>query len=440
MNVDPSVRRVSSWGRLSNELHSLVPLNDRTALDVALTKSAAQGVAYGNGRSYGDVCLNPGGKLWTTRGLDRFISFDTTNGVIDCEAGVLLHEIIRVALPHGWFPPVTPGTQFVTLGGAIANDVHGKNHHSAGTLGEHVQSLLLRRTDGAMIECTPGKHRDWLEATIGGLGLTGLIVRARVRLKKVPGPWLHTEALTFRSLAEFFALSMQSERDWEHSVAWIDCIAGKGGITRGVFFRGNHVRHDAVARAPRPRTVPLTPPMSLINGVSLRLFNCVYFRANKLRSGRRLSHYVPFFYPLDNLLEWNRIYGPRGFYQYQTVVPRAVEREATAELLAAIGRSGTGSFLAVLKTFGERRQGGLLSFPMAGTTLALDFPNLGDRTTRLFERLNAIVLAAGGRIYPAKDACMTREMFVRGYPRLSEFLGFRDPGISSAMSRRLIGS
>jgi FAD/FMN-containing dehydrogenase len=326
------------------------------------------------------------------------------------------------------------------LGGAIANDVHGKNHHSAGTLGEHVQSLLLRRTDGALIECGPGKHRDWLEATIGGLGLTGLIVRARVRLRKVPGPWLDTERLTFGSLADFFALSTQSERDWEYSVAWIDCVGGLGRATRGVFFRGNHVLHDAAISAARPRSVPLTPPVSLINGLSLRLFNWIYFRANKLRSGRGLTHYVPFFYPLDNILQWHRVYGPRGFYQYQSVVPRAVEREATAELLSAIGRSGTGSFLAVLKTFGERRPAGLLSFPMAGTTLALDFPNLGDRTMRLFQRLNAIILAAGGRIYPAKDACMTREMFARGFPRLPEFLGFRDPGISSAMSRRLIGS
>ena len=184
----------------------------------------------------------------------------------------------------------------------------------------------------------------------------------------------------------------------------------------------------------------LTPPMSLVNGFSLRLFNAIYYRANRLRRGCKLTHYVPFFYPLDNVLEWNRVYGPRGFYQYQCVVPRAVERAATAQLLAEIARSGTGSFLAVLKTFGERPAAGLLSFPLSGTTLALDFPNLGEQTMRLFERLDAIVCSAGGRIYPAKDARMTRETFEGGYPRLSEFLQFRDPGISSAMSRRLIGS
>ena len=267
-----------------------------------------------------------------------------------------------------------------------------------------------------------------------------MIVRARLKLKKVPGPWLNTETLTFGSLDEFFSLSAESEKDWEYSVAWIDCVGGRSGHGRGVFFRGNHAAHDAATPFGRRRTVPFTPPISLVNGWSLRLFNSVYFRANQMWRGRNVTHYAPFFYPLDNVLDWNRIYGPKGFYQYQCVVPRLVERAAIGELLAAIARSGTGSLLAVLKTFGNRASAGLLSFPMAGTTLALDFPNLGDRTMCLFDRLNAIVLAAGGRIYPAKDACMTRELFERGYPRLAEFMDHRDPRISSAMSRRLMGS
>lgn len=431
---------VTSWGRLSVESHSVVPLRDRTTLHLALSGSEDRGLAYGNGRSYGDVCLNPGRKLWTTRGLDRFIAFDTVNGVLDCEAGVLLKEVIEVALPHGWFLPVTPGTQFATLGGAIANDVHGKNHHSSGTLGEHVESLLLQRTDGASIECGRAAERHWFEATVGGLGLTGVVIRARLRLKKVPGPWLNTETLTFGSLNEFFSLSAESEGDWEYSVAWSDCVGVRNRHGRGVFFRGNHAEHDAAAPFRRPRTVPVTPPTSLVNGWSLRLFNSVYFRANQLRTGHKVTHYAPFFYPLDSVQNWNRIYGPKGFYQYQCVVPRSVERAAIGELLSVIARSGTGSLLAVLKTFGNRASAGLLSFPMAGTTLALDFPNLGDRTMCLFDRLNSIVLAAGGRIYPAKDACMPRELFERGYPRLAEFMVYRDPGISSAMSRRLMGS
>jgi FAD/FMN-containing dehydrogenase len=383
--------------------------------------------------------LNPGSTLWTTRGLDRFIEFDAARGVLECEAGVLLKEIIDVALPRGWFLPVTPGTQFVTLGGAIANDVHGKNHHSFGTFGEHVESLALRRTDGALIECSPTLRHQWFEATVGGLGLTGVIVRARLRLKKVPGPWLRTEAQTFGSLDEFYSLSEESESKWEHSVAWVDCLGTGNRVGRGVFFRGDHASHDAPPPVMRPRTVPLGPPFSIVNRWSLRLFNSLYFRAHKARSARRLTYYVPFFYPLDNVLEWNRLYGPRGFFQYQCVVPKSTERAAIRELLSTIARSGTGSLLAVLKTFGDRPSVGLLSFPVAGTTLALDFPNLGEKTVRLFDQLNAIVLSAGGRVYPAKDASMTREMFETGYPRLAEFLPFRDPRISSAMSRRLIG-
>jgi FAD/FMN-containing dehydrogenase len=417
-----------------------VALHDRTALHLTLRGSADRGLAYGNGRSYGDVCLNSGGTLWATRSLDRFIDFDATSGVLDCEAGVLLKDIIDLALPHGWFLPVTPGTQFVTLGGAIANDVHGKNHHSAGTFGQHVESLLLQRTDGSSVECGPTNNGDWLDATVGGLGLTGVIVRARLRLKSVPGPWLRTETLPFSSLNDFFTLSADSEEDWEYAVAWIDCVGARGRHGRGIFFRGNHTEHEAAVPSRRPRAVPFTPPLSLINRASLRIFNTAYFHAHQVTKGNKLAHYAPFFYPLDNILALNRIYGPRGFYQYQCVVPRSVERVAIGELLAVIADSGMGSVLAVLKTFGDRPSRGLLSFPMPGTTLALDFPNALGRTMGLFERLNSIVLGAGGRIYPAKDACMTRELFEKGYPRLAEFLPYRDPRISSTMSRRLVGS
>jgi FAD/FMN-containing dehydrogenase len=434
------MQAVGSWGRLERPQHTVVPLHDRTALRLPRRAPDGTGLPYGNGRSYGDVCLNPGGTLWLTRGLDRFIDFDAETGAIECEAGVLLSEIIEVALPRGWFLPVTPGTQFVTLGGAIANDVHGKNHHRSGTMGEHVESLVLHRTDGTRILCGPDSEREWFAATVGGLGLTGLIESARFRMKKVPGPWIDAETLTFDSLDGFFELSAQSDADWEYTVAWINCVGGSGSRRRGVFFRGNHTPHDAHASATHPRTVPLTPPVSLVNCLSLRLFNTAYYWANRLRGGRGFKHYAPFFYPLDNLLEWNRIYGPRGFYQYQCVVPKPAQSEATETLLRSISSAGTGSFLAVLKTFGDRPPAGLLSFPVAGTTLALDFPNLGERTQRLFRELNAIVSDAGGRLYPAKDACMPRELFERGYPRLAEFQRFRDPGISSAMSRRLMGS
>ena len=430
---------VSAWGRIARETHQWVPLTDRSVAADVIAAADKPGLPFGNGRSYGDVGLNAGKTLWAMRGLDRFIAFDRAQGLIECEAGVLLKEIIDLVLPQGWFLPVVPGTQFVTVGGAIANDVHGKSHHRQGSFGDHVEHLVLIRTDGTSIECGPQLRPDWFAATVGGMGLTGVVTSARLRLRRVDGPWLDTETRTFESLDSFFDTSAESQRGWEHNVAWVDCARGHGDV-RGVFFRGNHITAKDAVRPARTKTFPLTPPVSLVNSLSLRLFNQLYYRMNRLQAGRSQQHYLPFFFPLDNLLEWNRMYGPRGFYQYQCVVPPQTQRDAIRELVARIGRSGMGSFLAVLKTFGDRTAPGLLSFPMPGTTLALDFPNLGASTLKLFDELNAVVLNAGGRLYPAKDACMPRAMFERGYPRLAEFLRFRDPGISSDMSRRLLGS
>lgn len=429
---------VASWGRLTREPHRVVALHDRHRVGNVVHGAPLPGIAFGNGRSYGDVCLNPGGTLWTARGLDRFIAFDAEAGIIECEAGVLLKEIIDVTLPRGWFLPVVPGTQFVTVGGAIANDVHGKAHHVAGSFGDHVLGFDLVRTDGSLLHCSPLENRDWFEATVGGLGLTGIITSARLRLRRVDGPWLDAETIPFDSLERFFELSAQAKRSFEYTVSWIDCVSGGGG--RGVFFQGNHAARRDHPPARRARRFPLTPPVSLVNRLSLRVFNHLYYGLQRTKRGRSEQHYVPFFFPLDNLLEWNRMYGPRGFYQYQSVVPPAVALDATRAMLREISASGLGSFLAVLKTFGDRPAPGMLSFPMPGTTLALDFPNGGERTLKLFDRLNAIVREVGGRLYPAKDACMPRELLERGYPRLAEFLRFRDPGLSSAMSRRLLGS
>lgn len=433
------MKAVSSWGRLSAEPHHVFSARDLPALQQALRHSSNPGLAHGMGRSYGDACLNPGGTLWLTGGLDHFIAFNEDNGRLVCEAGVLLRDIQRLAVPRGWMLPVTPGTQLVTVGGAIANDVHGKNHHVLGSFGDHVLRLTLLRTNGETIECGPRQRSDWFAATVGGVGLTGIITQAELQLRRTPGPWLDTETLAYANLDEFFQLADASEAHWEHTVSWIDCISGGGG--RGVFMRGN-----PIVTAPRPlptaqqRTMPLVSPVSLVNRLSLRPFNMAYYHLKKWRAGRAITHYEAFFYPLDNLLEWNRMYGPRGFFQYQSVVPRAVGRDAIQAMLREIARSGDGSFLAVLKTFGNRQPVGMLSFAQPGVTLALDFPNHGARTHRLFERLDAIVREAQGRIYLAKDARMPRELFEAGYPRLPEFLPYRDPGISSGLSRRLMGS
>jgi FAD/FMN-containing dehydrogenase len=426
---------VSSWGRLGAPLHVLKPLYDDQALPTA---QPLNGLPFGNGRSYGDVCLNPDGVLWTTQGLDRFIAFDTETGLLSCEAGVLLRDVQRMVVPQGWMLPVTPGTQLVTVGGAIANDVHGKNHHIMGSFGDHVQSLRLLRTDGEVIVCGPSEQASWFQATVGGMGLTGVITQATVQLRRVHGPWLETENDPFTDLDSFFDLADASEADWEHTVSWVDCLNGKG---RGVFMRANHA---ATQNGPLPSGgavgIPFVPPVSLVNPLSLRPFNWAYHQLQARKTDRVMVHYEPFFHPLDNVKNWNRIYGPKGFYQYQSVVPRSTGKAAVLAMLEAISRSGEGSFLAVLKTFGDRPSVGMMSFPMPGVTLALDFPNKGAKTLTLLRSLDDIVRSAGGRIYAAKDACMPRDLFERGYPRLKEFMQYRDPGISSAMSRRLMGS
>jgi FAD/FMN-containing dehydrogenase len=431
--------RINSWGRLpfasDDTINATIDLSNPTTLGADINNSKKPGLPYGNGRSYGDVCLTNSGPLWRTRTLDHFIAFDTVSGVLRCEAGVTLQEINRLTLPQGWFLPVIPGTQFATLGGAVANDVHGKNHHRRGTLGRHIRQIRLLRTDGSIHDCGPTHETGLFNATIAGLGLTGIMLEIELTLLPVTGEWLEVETIAFDNLDEFFALSADSAENWEYTVSWIDCLTNG----RGIFSRGNHASHN---EPPKPNRKPLrmffTPPLSLVNGLSLRVFNPLYFHLNKSRQGRSIQNYKPYFYPLDNILEWNRLYGPKGFYQYQSVVPSAVAADATRAMLKAIADSNMGSPLAVLKTFGDIPSPGLLSFPMEGTTLALDFPNAGAKTLKLFEQLDAIVREAHGRIYPAKDARMPRDLFISGYPKLEEFLSWRDPGIQSSMASRLI--
>jgi len=435
------MRPVLSWGRLSAEPHEVIELADRDGAAAEIARHRP-GIAHGLGKSYGDAALNPHGVLWHTTGLGRFIAFDRTTGRLTCEPGVVLRDIQRAMIPQGWALPVVPGTQLVTVGGAIANDVHGKNHHVMGTFGEHVRRLRLARTDGEIIECGPDLRPDWFGATVAGLGLTGLVLDVELQLRQVKGPWVEAETVAFAGLATFLRLSDDSEADWEHTVSWIDCTSGgkaSGGNVRGLFMRARPTEAAGPAWRERRRRLPLTPPVSLVNKLSLRPFNALYYALNSRRTGVRTVAAEPFLYPLDSLLEWNRMYGPPGFFQYQSVVPRDAALEATREMLDAIAVSGEGSFLAVLKTFGERPPAGLLSFPRPGVTLALDFRN-GPAIPALFARLDAIVLAAGGRLYPAKDARMSREMFEKTYPNLAAFQAFRDPGASSAMSRRLMGS
>jgi len=426
----------TSWGRWPRYEQRIVPLTNR----FEPLPLAGPMLAFGNGRSYGDVCLNEGGTLLATRGLDRFIRFDAASGILECEAGVLLSEIIALTLPHGWFPPVTPGTALVSVGGAVANDVHGKNHHRAGTFGHHLLGFELQRSSGELLHCSPNQHADWFRATVGGLGLTGLIGAARMQLRRVPGPWIAGDSQRFGSLQEFFDLAVQSDTDYEYTVAWLDCAASGDKLGRGVFMRGNHVQHDAPPPRERSLRFPVTPPISPVTGLSVRLFNELYFHRPGSQQKHALWHYKPFLYPLDSVLEWNRLYGPRGFFQYQCVLPTGEAAAALPEMLRLIARSRQGSFLVVLKQFGNLPSLGLLSFPRPGVTLALDFPNRGPPTLQLLEMLDTITRAAGGAVYPAKDARMSARSFQQYFPAWKQFEDYIDPKFSSSFWRRVTRS
>lgn len=426
-----------SWGRYPLADQTIIPLTNRRA---ALPAVPGTALPHGNGRSYGDSCLNDGGTLLHTRHMDRFIAFDPQTGVLECEAGVLFAEILDLVVPQGWFLPVTPGTKFVTLGGAIANDVHGKNHHKAGTFGRHVLSLELLRSDGSRHICALEQHPEWFAATIGGLGLTGLITKATIQLRRIAGPWMSGEVHRFEDLDGFFKLSQESDRDYEYTVAWIDCASEGKALGRGIFTRANHApaHPDRRPSAPSRRLrIPITPPISLINPLSLRAFNTLYYHRQSERVSHVTMHYEPHFYPLDGIGDWNRIYGQRGFMQYQCVVPPARSANCMETLVKTIAASGEGSFLAVLKQFGDVASPGMLSFPRPGATLALDFSNRGPRTIALLDRLDDIVASAGGAVYPAKDARMPARYFKQYFPAWESFSQYIDPQFSSSFWRRV---
>jgi FAD/FMN-containing dehydrogenase len=439
--ADPVLTPIESWGRIGASGHDLVTPWTLAQARRALESSPTPWLAHGLGRSYGDVALNAGGRLIDTTKLDRFIAFDRDTGVLEAEAGVTLEDVIRLVLPRGWFLPTTPGTKFVTLAGAVANDVHGKNHHRVGTFGCWVRSLELARSDGSVHRCSADENPELFRATIGGLGLTGLITKVSLQLAKVPGAYLDSEEVPFHNLGEFFALAADSDAEtWEHTVAWMDCVGRSAG--RGIFMRANwsdkggyDLRLDGMKV-----TVPFQPPGFLLNSATIKLFNETFYRIKSWRARRTLQHFDPCFYPLDSINRWNLLYGRRGFYQYQCVIPRAVQREAMDELLKIISASGLASFLVVIKVFGDKPSPGYLSFPMPGTNLALDFPNRGPVVHKLFERMDKIVADANGRIYPCKDGRMGAEIFKSGYPGWTKLAALKDPNIHSDLWSRVAGS
>lgn len=431
-----------SWGRVLRARHAAARPRWRDELPTLVQEGAADGrklLAIGLGRSYGDSGLNPDGAVIDMTGLDRAIAFDPASQVLRAEAGMSLDALLAIIVPRGFFLPVTPGTRYVTLGGAVANDVHGKNHHRAGTIGRWVRRLGLLRSDGGIVELGPDDNSGLFAATIGGLGLTGLIVWVEIELIPIASTMMDVETIPFGALDEFFSLAAESDGAFDYTVAWIDCLAGGDALGRGILSRARHAASGPLTAKTR-RAAPalwFDPPAFVLSGRTVRAFNELYYRNGRRNAGRATVPYEPFFYPLDRIGGWNRLYGKQGLYQYQSVVPPGVARDATRAMVEAISAAGEGSFLAVLKTFGDMPSPGMLSFPRSGTTLALDFANRGASTLALMERLDAIVREAGGRLYPAKDGRIPAAMFQAGYPNLREFARHVDPGFSSSFWRRV---
>jgi len=397
-------------------------------------------LAYGQGRSYGECCLNNEHTLLTTNKLNRFISFDHDSGLICCEAGIRLKEILDFVVPRGWFLPVVPGTQYISLGGAIANDIHGKNHHIDRTFGCHVINFELLRSDGQRILCSKEENTDLFNATIGGIGLTGLITYATVKLKPVKSPYCEVETIRMNNLEEFIDLSVKSQ-EYTYTAAWIDSLARRRHLGRGIFIRGRHAESspDRTTKRMKQRqfSLPFDFPPGTLNKFIIQLFNKLYFYNQSQKSSRKVVPYDGFLFPLDHIGGWNRLYGKRGFLQYQFVVPYEDSCQTVLQILGKIADSKMGSFLCVTKVFADVKSPGLMSFPKKGITVALDFPNYGERLLNLLDELDKIVRDKGGRVYLAKDARMSAEAFKVFYPQWKEFSQYVDPRFSSNLWRRV---
>ena len=443
------VHKLSGWGRYPAATCHVYRPERRSTLSALLTSGAEPSyIARGMGRSYGDAAVNAGGGVIAQERLNRFLSFDPESGILECEAGATFAEIIEHLLPRGFFPPVTPGTKFITIGGAIAADVHGKNHHHDGSFGNFILSLDLLLATGETLRCSPQSNARVFWATVGGMGLTGIILRARLRLRRIETSYIEVSYKKAQNLEQALDSMATGDAGCQYSVAWIDCLARGRSLGRSVLMRGNHAtaarlpQHASTAlSAPSPPklNIPLDFPPFALNALSVRAFNALYYALHREAASRTI-HLDPFFYPLDKIKNWNRLYGKRGFVQYQVAVPFERSEEALTALLSRLASSRRPSFLAVLKRFGRASEG-VLSFPMPGYTLALDIPYEHGLGAFLHE-LDETVVSYGGRIYLAKDALQEPETFAAGYPRLKEFQAIQkelDPRgiLSSSLARRL---
>ena len=428
-----------SWGRAHKYHHETVTPNYLTE---EIFAAKQQVTFHAQGRSYGDVALNKNGLLVCTKHLKRFISADWENGVVRVEAGITLDQILQVSIPHGWFLPVTPGTKFVSIGGAVANDIHGKNHHHAGSFGAHITKLSLRRSNGETLMCSAEQNKDIFALTISGLGLTGFIEWVEFQMISITSTDMVVENLPFKNLDHFFEVSQESNA-WPYSVAWVDCFATGEQLGRGIFTRGRHARKnkygktELLVHTSRSKLKwPFQTPGFILNKTTVKLFNQAYY-TRKGATFEGYQYYDPFFYPLDSIKDWNKLYGGNGFYQHQSIIPKENAENGIRRLLETIARLGQGSFLAVLKTHGAESSPGRNSFCLEGTSLALDFKNSGANTISLLHMLDEIVISNGGRVYPAKDGTMTSDTYMQSYPNWHELENIRDPSITSSFWKRV---
>jgi len=429
-----------SWGRYPVYNAKLIPLHWQSDYPHVIDGIHSGALPVGLGRSYGDVCLLKEGALIQTTSMDRLLAFDPATGLLTAEAGITLAQILDFAVPRGYFLPVTPGTKYVTLGGAIANDIHGKNHHHAGTFGCHVPCFELVRSDGQRMLCSPTENPDYYAATIGGLGLTGLIAWAQLRLKPIVTRMIDYQGIQFHGIDEFLALTEQA-RNIEYTVSWVDVTSTGKNFCRGVFMQGDHSQALAPLKtSSKPKLkFPIELPGFALNKFSVSAFNTLYFNKQLKKRVASLVDYEPFFYPLDAVLEWNKMYGKRGLLQFQYVIPWEHAREGTVAILQEVAKSGLASFLAVLKAFGDVPSPGMLSFPKPGITLALDFPIKPEKSFALFDKLANMTYEFGGRLYPAKDARMTAQQYQAFYPDWERFARYKDPALTSGFWERVAG-
>jgi decaprenylphospho-beta-D-ribofuranose 2-oxidase len=381
-------------------------------------------IPRGNGRCYGDASLAT--ETLSTLKYDKVLSFDTETGIFECQTGLRLDEIIKIVVPKGWFLPVTPGTKFITIGGAVGSDVHGKNHHVDGSFSNHIVDMDIVRENGTMITCSPLENRDMFEATCGGMGLTGLITRVKFQLKKIQTSYIRQKQVKAENLDHVIRL-FDEYSHYTYSVAWIDCLKKGENFGRSILILGEHAdikdlpedKQSNPLRLPKSKQIsfPFNLPSWFLNSFTVKAFNFLYYGKNFKKEINNIVGYEPFFYPLDAILHWNRGYGRKGFIQYQFVLPLNA-REGLKEIVQRISDEGMGSFLAVLKVFGKQES--MISFPDEGYTLALDFP-VRDNLFPFLDELDKVVLKYGGRLYMSKDARMKPEMLEAGYPRLDEF-------------------